>query len=187
MEAPTVRDRGQAVHFPRTGSWRRSSLGNMAEPNERSPSSASPTAAPPVRSTPTRWEKTLRAARLTAWVLLGGVLGYVGATLRAEFTLRDLHQSHAAEANRLRVLVARRDLHRATMELDRKNFGTAEQRLQEAAATLLDLTPAQGQYEALAKELRDQRLPVADDVSQERAKLFDLAQRFDELLDRPHP
>lgn len=118
---------------------------------------------------------------------MGVFLGYAGATLQSQFALRDLNRAHAGDVSRLHLLTARRDLHRAAMELERKNFGSAEQHLRGAASTLLDVPALPEPYQALAKELRDQRLPVSDDVSQERTQLFDLAQRFDALLDQPAP
>lgn len=163
----------------------------MAAPHEaesQRESAGGAAAAPtPSHGAPTRWERTLGTSKLVAWIVLGGLLGYAGATLQAQFTLRDLSHSHAADVTRLRLLTARRDLHRAGMELERKNFGSAELRLRGAASTLLDVTAVPEAYQALAKEMREQRLPVSDDVSQERAQLFDLAQRFDELLDQPTP
>ncbi|HEX6228769.1 MAG TPA: hypothetical protein VFZ41_04810, partial [Solirubrobacterales bacterium] len=79
-------------------------------------------------------------------------------------------------------------LHRTILDLDARNFGTANQRLDAAAATLtrvdedrLDPGVAR-ELQAVREELAALDLRVAEDLAGQRATLAGLAERLDGAL-----
>ena len=90
----------------------------------------------------------------------------------------------AAEAKLLAVesrLEARRRLHLALLQLEERNFGTAEQHLSAAAALLAKSKP-EGELEQLRGELASARLKASDDVAAQRTKIAGWISRFDALV-----
>jgi len=79
-------------------------------------------------------------------------------------------------------------LYRTMLDVDARNFGTANQRLDEAAATLAEVDPnaigpAATDLENLRRELGDLDLRVAEDLAEQRGILSDLARRLAAILD----
>jgi hypothetical protein len=90
----------------------------------------------------------------------------------------------AAEAQLAQVqarLEARRRLHLALLQLEERNFGTAEQHLSAAAALLAKSKP-DGELEKLRADLAAARLKASDDVAAQRAKIAGWISRFDALV-----
>jgi hypothetical protein len=83
-------------------------------------------------------------------------------------------------------LEARRRLHLAVLELEARNFGTAEQHLSAAAALLAKSKP-DGELEKLRAELAGARLKASDDVAAQRAKIAGWISRFDALVPPAQP
>jgi hypothetical protein len=111
---------------------------------------------------------------------------------------RDVEQAEArAEANALLLegLEARLDAHRALsllyrtmLDVDARNFGTANQRLDEAAAALaqvdpMAIGPAAADLQSLRRELGELDIRVAEDLAEQRGVLAELARRLAALLD----
>lgn len=95
--------------------------------------------------------------------------------------------------NRSRQLEARALLLGAAIELERRNFGTANTRLREAAITL---QPAPGDVTssgentsmaALQKEISATNLAVATDVGQQRERVLELAAQLEQLTPAASP
>jgi hypothetical protein len=79
-------------------------------------------------------------------------------------------------------------LYRTMLDVDARNFGTANQRLDEAAAALaqVDLDaigPAATELEDLRRELGELDLRVAEDLEEQRSTLAELARRLATVLD----
>jgi len=82
------------------------------------------------------------------------------------------------EANRALAL-----LYRTMLDVDARNFGTANQRLDEAAAALdrVDrdaIGEAADEMEALREEMRALDIRVAEDLSGQRSRVEDMARRL---------
>lgn len=133
---------------------------------------------------------------LLAVVLFG--VGWVVGTRPIEDLNRDVEQAEArAEAEALLVqgLEARLDAHRALsllyrtmLDVDARNFGTANERLDEAAAALARvdpnaIEPAGPELDDLRRELGQFDLRVAEDLAEQRGALEDLARRLAVILD----
>jgi hypothetical protein len=86
------------------------------------------------------------------------------------------------QRERLRLFGARRDLHRAAIELGSHNFGTARQRVENAWRTLTrpEVAP---QVLSLGTELKGLKLAVTADVATDRDRLDTVSRRLDTLLD----
>lgn len=90
----------------------------------------------------------------------------------------------AAEAQLAQVqarLEARRRLHLALLQLEERNFGTAEQHLT-AAAALLGKSKPEGELEQLRVAVAGARLKASDDVAAQRSKIAGWITRFDVLV-----
>ena len=92
-----------------------------------------------------------------------------------------------AATNRNRLLMARTDLYRAAADLDQRNFGTANTRLQEAAAALAKVDPSSGDIDAeklgaLRASIAKTNINVATDLQQQRNLVLDLAAQLDALV-----
>ncbi|CAN5716727.1 hypothetical protein BH23GEM11_BH23GEM11_08870 [soil metagenome] len=137
------------------------------------------------------------AALVILFVLLG--VGYaLGNRPVADLRDRSGQAETRAEASEARVaeLEARLDanrglalLYRTMLDVDARNFGTANQRLDEAAAALdrVDrdaIGPAADEVEALRAELRALDIRVAEDLSGQRGRVEDMARRLAAALER---
>ncbi len=99
---------------------------------------------------------------------------------------QDREKLAAAQA-RARLLEARGSLFRAAMELDRRNFGTANQHVDAAGAELASISaPAPGidvpALRAVEQRIRATDLTVAADLQTQRQQLLDLALRMGALI-----
>lgn len=92
----------------------------------------------------------------------------------------------AAARNRNQLLMARTDLYRAAADLDQRNFGTANTRLQEAAAALGRVDTSGGDLDtgriaALRSSIAATNINVATDLQEQRNQVLDLAAQLDAL------
>lgn len=133
---------------------------------------------------------------LLALVVFG--VGWVVGARPIDTLSRDVEEAEArAEANALLAegLDARLDayralslLYRTMLDVDARNFGTANQRLDEAAAALAQVDPnaigaAGTDLEDLRRELGELDLRVAEDLAEQRDTLAELARRLAVILD----
>ena len=110
----------------------------------------------------------------------------------------DVEQAEAraeASASLAEGLEARLNAHRALsllyrtmLDVDARNFGTANERLDEAAAALAQVDPnaigpAGTELEDLRRELGELDIRVAEDLAEQRGVLADLARRLAVILD----
>lgn len=137
-----------------------------------------------------RLNRAWRIAVIAGWVALGGALGYAVGAIEGRFALQRQTRSfvqqstesqarHAAAAERERALLARRDLHRALIALEQRNFGTTEQHARRAGNLLGELSE---DYAGLTEELRAFRPTVSDDIGQQQEVLLATAARLDKLI-----
>lgn len=95
--------------------------------------------------------------------------------------------------NRSRQLEARALLLGAAIELERRNFGTANTRLREAAIVLqpapgdVTSTGENASVSALQKEISATNLAVATDVGQQRERVLELAAQLEQLTPAASP
>lgn len=92
----------------------------------------------------------------------------------------------SASNNRNQLLLARTDLYRTAADLDARNFGTANTRLQAAAAALGQVVTAGGDLDAgklatLRAAIAKTNINVATDLQQQRAQVLDFAAQLDAL------
>lgn len=85
-----------------------------------------------------------------------------------------------------KLLEARIALYRAAADLDQRNFGMANARLQEAAKILTAVEPSKidvdpARLEALRREVTSTSIAVALDLEQQRIRLLSLAWQLDQL------
>lgn len=133
---------------------------------------------------------------LLALVVFG--VGWMVGARPIDTLSRDVEEAEArAEANALLAegLEARLDayralslLYRTMLDVDARNFGTANERLDEAAAALAQVDPnaigpAGTDLEDLRRELGELDLRVAEDLAQQRDTLAELARRLAVILD----
>jgi len=132
---------------------------------------------------------------LIAVFVVGYVVGHrpVGAlNQQVEQVDADLEQSRARigqlearlQANRALTLV-----YESMLDVDARNFGTANERLDEAATVLAGIDPdaigpAAEELEILRQELATLDVRVAGDLAQQRVVLTGLAQRLGQVLGR---
>jgi hypothetical protein len=93
--------------------------------------------------------------------------------------------SETLEARVLR-LEARRRLHLALIQLEERNFGSAEQHLK-AAAVLLERSKPEGELEKLRALLAQARLKAGDDIAAQRAWIVSWATHLDTLMPPANP
>lgn len=108
----------------------------------------------------------------------------IGAT---QDQLEEARQDLVAALNRNQLLMARTDLYRTAADLDQRNFGTANERLQEAAAALAKVDATSGdvdaqQLSALRSSISAMNINVATDLQQQRNQVLDLAAQLDALV-----
>lgn len=92
----------------------------------------------------------------------------------------------ASTSNRNQLLLARTDLYRTAGDLDARNFGTANTRLQQAAAALGKVDASGGDLDAqklatLRASIANTNINVATDLQQQRAQVLDFATQLDAL------
>lgn len=86
-----------------------------------------------------------------------------------------------SQALRLKALAS---LYQATLSLGKKNFGLAETQLKSAADQLEESAPETGsEQDALVIAIRDAKIVVTDDVSDQRRQLDELGRRLLASLD----
>jgi len=132
------------------------------------------------------------AAALVIVLILLGVGYALGNRPVADLRDRSAQAETRAEAGDARVaeLEARLEanrglalLYRTMLDVDARNFGTANERLDEAAAALdrVDrdaIGAAADEVEALREELRGLDIRVAEDLSGQRSQVADMARRL---------
>ena len=88
----------------------------------------------------------------------------------------------ASTRMKLLRLEARRELHKALLALDQRNFGIAQQHV-ELSGKLLDSShPSDGELARLAKAIAGKKLIATEDLAAQRRELLAWANRFDELV-----
>lgn len=90
----------------------------------------------------------------------------------------------AAEAKLIAVearLEARRRLHLAAIQLEQRNFGSAEQHLSATGALLAKSKP-EGELERLRADVASARLKASDDIAAQRTRIAGWIARFDALI-----
>lgn len=112
---------------------------------------------------------------------------YQQRIVAVEKRLETTQEELVSATNRNRLLMARTDLYRAAADLDQRNFGTANTRLQEAAATLAKIDPSRRdidakQLGALRASIAETNINVATDLQQQRNRVLDLAAQLDALV-----
>lgn len=112
---------------------------------------------------------------------------YQQRIVAVEKRLQTTQQQLVVATNRNRLLMARTDLYRAAADLDQRNFGTANTRLQEAAAALAKVDPSSSdidanQLDALRASIAQTNINVATDLQQQRNRVLDLAAQLDALV-----
>lgn len=106
------------------------------------------------------------------------------ATLEAR--LAEIETAHTTAESRIALLRTRLGVQRTLIDLDQRNFGTANERLEAAAATLQAADPALlGIDPPVLAEVREQmmatHLVVASDLEAQRLGLLELAARLEAL------
>lgn len=92
----------------------------------------------------------------------------------------------AASNNRNQLLLARTDLYRTAADLDARNFGTANTRLQEAAAALGRVNASTGDLDvaklaALRDAIAKTNINVAVDLQAQRSQVLGFAAQLDAM------
>lgn len=92
----------------------------------------------------------------------------------------------AAADNRIQFLLARGGVYRTAVDLDERNFGTANTHLQQAAAHLGKVAGNDGGLDAqkiaaLRSELSNTNINVATDLEAQRGKVLRFGQRLDAM------
>lgn len=103
-----------------------------------------------------------------------------------EAQMQEARSELAAARNRNHLLMARTDLYRTAADLDQRNFGTANTRLQEAEAALRQVNASAGgldaaELESLRASLKGMNLNVATNLQDQRNQVLDLAARLDQI------
>jgi hypothetical protein len=99
----------------------------------------------------------------------------------AEQQAQQAQQARASLEARVLRLEARRRLHLALIQLEERNFGSAEEHLKAAAAQLGQSKP-EGELEQLRAHLAQARLKASDDIAAQRVWIIAWATRFDALM-----
>lgn len=90
-------------------------------------------------------------------------------------------------AARTAMYIARNLVYRASVELDRRNFGEVQKNLKRAATVLEEenLKPggfAATEIDAIKTDLKNINVEVTNDTGKQRAQLLSLAERMDKML-----
>ncbi len=97
-------------------------------------------------------------------------------------------QELAAAQNRTRLIQARAGLYRTALDLERRNFGTANTHLQESAATLGEVQGGDldmARLGALKENLAKTDINVATDLEGQRKQILDFARQVEALAPQP--
>ncbi|MCY7313515.1 MAG: hypothetical protein LH491_07785 [Pseudoxanthomonas sp.] len=91
------------------------------------------------------------------------------------------------ETARNHLLLARNLLYSTSMDLEERNFGTANTRLQEAAAALAKVGSGSGNFDRekvaqLSTAASQMNINVATDLEQQRGQVLGFAAQLDELM-----
>lgn len=100
--------------------------------------------------------------------------------------LQEARRELAAARNRNHLLVARTALYRTAADLDQRNFGTANTRLQEAEAALGSVDASSGGIDAagldtLRASIRGMNINVATNLQEQRNQVLELASQLDAM------
>ncbi len=103
-----------------------------------------------------------------------------------EAQMQETRRELETARNRNHLLMARTDLYRTAADLDQRNFGTANTRLQEAEAALRRVDASSGgldaaELDSLRSSLKGMNLNVATNLQDQRNQVLDLASRLDQL------
>jgi hypothetical protein len=106
---------------------------------------------------------------------------------QAEAAAQETEAQAAGLEARLHAHRALSLLYRTMLDVDARNFGTANERLDEVAAALAQVNrdaigPAAEDLEELQRDLGALDIRVADDLAEQRSTLAEFAQRLVELL-----
>jgi hypothetical protein len=107
---------------------------------------------------------------------------------QADIAAREGQAREAALEARLHAHQALSLLHRTMLDVDARNFGTANQRLDDVVAALAQVDrdafgPGAGSLDNLQGDLAELDLRVADDLAEQRSTLSGLVERLVELLE----
>lgn len=91
------------------------------------------------------------------------------------------------ERGKVARLEARRRLHLATLALDDKNFGIAQDHLTVARAHLLAAKGGDNEVTKLAADLDTLKIAAADDTTEPKQKILAWAKRLDEMMPPAKP
>ena len=108
------------------------------------------------------------------------ILGLQSETQKAKADL-------AASQNLNHIMEARGSLYRTSVDLDQRNFGTANTHLQEAAVFLSNIKTGDGgipvaQIDALRSSIAQTNINVAADLETQRTRVLDFAAQLDALI-----
>lgn len=151
-----------------------------------------PAETPPPPTPPS--PKAPRFKRISLWMLL--VLAVVGAsygfgrwqtskaidlargeTEQVSQAKAALEQAVLSERDSVKRLEARRHLHLTLLALDQRNFGIAQEHIQQAGRLLLGRSS--GDLETMRASLATLRLLATEDLESQRNRLLELIRRFD--------
>lgn len=91
------------------------------------------------------------------------------------------------ERGKVARLEARRRLHLASLALDEKNFGIAQEHLTAARGHLLAAKGSDNDVTKLAAELDTLKIAAADDVNEPKQKILGWTKRLDDLMPLAKP
>lgn len=106
-------------------------------------------------------------------------------TLQGEVQQAQTQQGMMETYNRM--LAARGWLHRAAIEMDRRNFGLANRYLNQASLILTNAMPEKASIDAaqinsLQEDIAATRIQVSTDVQAQRTRILGMAERLNNLL-----
>ncbi|MDX1419277.1 MAG: hypothetical protein R3181_04870 [Rubricoccaceae bacterium] len=145
---------------------------------------------PPPAPADRRRDRLKQALVAVALMLVVGVLFYAIGRIQGAEPVAGLEaRAEAAEAE-LAAVQDRAQLHealaltyRATVDLDARNFGTANSRLRAAARALDGLSGVDGTaVDGLQRAMAETDLTVAADLAQQRAQVLVFAEEIEALL-----
>ena len=167
--------------------------------HERPPASSSE------RTVPVRFVLITAAVGLVLGLVAFGVGRLMGhGSLTAEVEERDeslverdkelseVRDTLSRTQHRVTLLEAHTAIYRAIAELDRRNFGLANESLERAAKSLSKIEAHRlgldkGELAKLQETLEGQRLEVDADLAQQREGLFDIVGQLDRMVEDSAP
>lgn len=129
-----------------------------------------------------RWKRILIFGGLA--LVLGAALYLVGlvqgrgavSDLETELTTAEQRLAEAETTSRARAALAL--VYRSALALEARNFGTANERLSEAASVLSGLPAPDGELTSLQREIQETNLEVAADLESQRTRVLSFADRM---------